>query len=427
MNSDHGHCENRISRRTLLASAAAGLAAATVSRQLFAADDAAETQEKLPPVRTITRGPKHHWFGYYDKLLFDPTGRYVVGMEVDFEHRSPKPDDVIRVGMIDLQDGDRWIELGQSTAWCWQQGCMLQWRPGSATEVLWNDRQNNAYVCHILDVKSGKRRTVPHPIYAVSPDGRWAVATDFRRLGDMRPGYGYNGIDDPNRNVAAPSDSGLWKIDLETGAQKLLVRLSDMPKVPFPRGDVTKAKHWFNHLLISPDGNRIEFLNRFRAPGAKQGHKTRMLTVAPDGSDLRIVDQNGLTSHFIWRDPRHILAWSAYAKPYGFYLFEDKTQGEVELLLASDDGHCTYLPGDQWMLADTYPRKDRTQNVYLYNIATKQRRSLGSFLLPKEYEGEWRCDTHPLASPDGRAVVFESPHAGQGRQMHLIDISGIVG
>ena len=24
-----------------------------------------------PPVRAITRGPKFHWFAYYDKLQFD--------------------------------------------------------------------------------------------------------------------------------------------------------------------------------------------------------------------------------------------------------------------------------------------------------------------------------------------------------------------
>ncbi|MCK4858527.1 MAG: hypothetical protein KAT58_11200, partial [candidate division Zixibacteria bacterium] len=48
--------------------------------------------EKLPPVQAITHGPKFHWFGYYDKLQFDPTCRYALGMEVDFEHRSPKPD-----------------------------------------------------------------------------------------------------------------------------------------------------------------------------------------------------------------------------------------------------------------------------------------------------------------------------------------------
>src|SRR5947209_16678946 len=92
----------------------------------------AQDAGKRPPVRAITRGPKFHWFGYYDKLQFDPTGRYVLGMEVDFEHRSPKPDDEIRLGVIDLEDDDRWTEIGATRAWNWQQGCMLQWLPGSS-------------------------------------------------------------------------------------------------------------------------------------------------------------------------------------------------------------------------------------------------------------------------------------------------------
>jgi len=48
--------------------------------------------EALPPCRATTAGPKFHWFGYYDKLQFDPTSRYVLGMEVDFEGRSPRAD-----------------------------------------------------------------------------------------------------------------------------------------------------------------------------------------------------------------------------------------------------------------------------------------------------------------------------------------------
>ena len=35
----------------------------------------------FPPVRPITKGPKFHWFGYYDKLQFDPSSRYALGME----------------------------------------------------------------------------------------------------------------------------------------------------------------------------------------------------------------------------------------------------------------------------------------------------------------------------------------------------------
>ena len=33
----------------------------------------------------------------------------------------------------------------------------------------------------------------------------------------------------------------------------------------------------------------------------------------------------------------------------------------------------------------------------------------------------------PRFSPDGRKVVIDSPHGDQGRQLHLIDISSIVG
>ena len=62
------------------------------------------------PARVITKGPGHHWFGYYDKLQFDPTNRFVLGMEVDFESRSPKPDDEIKIGMVDLENDDKWIE-----------------------------------------------------------------------------------------------------------------------------------------------------------------------------------------------------------------------------------------------------------------------------------------------------------------------------
>jgi hypothetical protein len=386
-------------------------------------------EEQLPPVRQITRGPKHHWFAYYDKLQFDPTCRYVLGMETDFDFRRPTADDVIRIGMVDLQDGDRWIELGQSRAWCWQQGCMLQWRPGSASEILWNDREGDRFVCHFLDVKTGAKRTIPHPVYSVSPDGRWAVAPDFRRVHDCRPGYGYEGLSDPWADQRAPKESGVFFVDLQTGQQKLIVSLADVIKIPYAKGDISGAKHWFNHLLVNTDGTRFEFLHRWAKPG-ERGFSTRMLTARPDGTDLRVIDPSGATSHFIWRDPSHILAWSWHAShKSAFYLFEDREGGQVEMIggeLMPENGHCTYLPGNRWILNDTYPDRQRRQHVYLYNVVEHRRVPLGHFYSPKEYSGEWRCDTHPRFSPDGRSVVIDSPHTPDGRQMHLIDVRGIV-
>ena len=382
----------------------------------------------LPPVRAITRGPEFHWFSYYDKLQFDPTGRYVLGMEVDFEHRSPKPDDALKIGMVDLKNADKWAQLGESRAWCWQQGCMLQWRPGSKSEIIWNDRQDDRFVCHILDVHSGKKRTLPYPIYTVSPDGRTAVAPDFRRVQDMRPGYGYAGLPDPHADDPAPGDSGIFRLDLDTGRRDLIISLADIAgfgKIP---GEPKDAKHYFNHLLFNTDGSRFIFLHRWRATGLRS-FGTRMLTARPDGGDIAVVDPHGKTSHFIWRDPEHILAWAWHpSHADAFYLYEDRTD-RVEVVgkgIMTRNGHCTYLPGNDWILNDTYPEKEREQNVYLYNTATGKTVSLGRFRLPAEYTGEWRCDTHPRFSPDGRSVVIDSPHGGNGRQMYLIDISGIL-
>jgi len=417
-----------LNRRKLLQRTAIGtMALSKMPGTLFGAANKQALQD-LTPARAITKGPKFHWFGYYDKLQFDPSGRYALGMQIDFEHRSPKADDIIKIGMVDLQDGDKWTELGQSNAWCWQQGCMLQWLPGSKNEIIWNDRQDEQYVCHILNVQTGNKRALPYPIYTVSPDGRTAVAPDFRRIQDMRPGYGYAGLPDPHKNDAAPTDSGIFRIDLYTGARQLIISLADIAKFGQIPGNPKDTKHYFNHLLFNTDGSRFIFLHRWRAPGMSS-FGTRMLTAKSDGTDIHIVDPYGKTSHFIWRDPKHILAW-AWHPSHGdaFYLYQDGTD-KVEIVgegIMTRNGHCTYLPGNKWILNDTYPDKERKQNVYLYNIATGKTVPLGSFYLPAEYNGEWRCDTHPRFSPDGRKVIIDSPHAGNGRQMYLIDISQMV-
>ena len=423
---------NRLTRRELLGQTVlAGMALATdksaVSRTLV-------QNTNLPSVRAITSGPRFHWFGYYDKLQFDPTCRFALGMEVDFEHRSPRPDDVIRVGMVDLDNGDRWRELGRTTAWCWQQGCMLQWIPGSSEQILWNDRRSEDYVCHVLNVKTGEKKTLSAPIYTLSPDGRTAVTPDFRRINDMRPGYGYAGIEDPHAGELAPKDTGIFRVDLLSGRKELIISLADIANFGQIPGNPKNAKHYFNHLLFNTDGSRFIFLHRWRSTGDSAyetvgGFGTRMLTASPDGSDLRVVDPHGKTSHFIWRDPNHILAW-AWHPSHGsaFYLYQDGTD-KVEVVgkdMMPRNGHCTYLPGNQWILNDTYPDRNRNQHVYLYHVASGKKVPLGRFHLPGQYKGEWRCDTHPRFSPDGRSVVIDSPHGGNGRQMYLIDISDII-
>ncbi len=384
------------------------------------------------PVHVITRGPLHHWFGYYDKFQFDPTDRYVLSMQVDFESRSPGPDDVIKIGMIDLQDANRWIELGESRAWNWQQGCMLQWRPGSDSEVLWNDREGDRFVCHIINAFSGQRRTIPHPIYSVSPDGKSAVTADFRRIQDVRPGYGYAGPPDPYADDLMPDETGIFRVDLETGESTLIISLNQIAQIgEIPTPDPA-AKHYFNHLLFSPDGSRFIALHRWQYPAGNR--LTRMITANPDGSDIRIVIPNGFASHFIWRDPQHILSQSRHwlgEDRWGNFLFQDKPGGGHVQQIGKDvldsSGHLLYLPGKQWILNDTYPKgAQRMQTPHLFHVESGKRFDLGDFHLPPQYKGEWRIDTHPRLSRSGEWICIDAPFQDEGRQLHLLDLRPIL-
>ncbi len=392
------------------------------------------------PTRFITKGPAKHWFGYYDKLQLDPTGRFALSMQTDFENRQPKPDDIIKVGIIDLEQNNQWTELGESRAWSWQQGCMLQFIPKSDSKIIWNDREGDQFVSHVLDIHTMEKRTLPFAIYTLSPDGRTAMSVDFERINDLRRGYGYAGIPDPNGALIAPTIAGIYRCDLETGVKTLVISLADMMYEDLPDSDdpaytedYHEQKHWFNHLLFNTDGTRFIFLHRWKVSnrGAIRNFGTFMYTANPDGTERRLVDPSGFTSHFIWRDPSTILAWSHHdSHGHAFYLYDDRPYDEPEgvgIDIMTHNGHCTYLPGNRYILNDTYPDKEnRQQHVYLFDTKTENRIPLGSFYLPPEYKGEWRTDTHPRFSPDGKKIIIDCPDGQTGRQLLLMDISTVV-
>lgn len=419
-----------------------------------------------PPAYAVTQGPKHHFFGYYDKCPWDGSGRYLLSLETSFIDRPPAADDVATVGVIDLQNGNRFRPLAQTRAWNWQQGAMLHWLPvphttGAVAEK--NRRPSTPYIIHNDRLEPGEEpkrpsrrgwdgnpadtdkarfvavvreaatgdvvRTLPLPVYALSRDGKAAVTLNFSRLQKERPGYGYAGVPDPWEGVDAPENDGIYWMDVETGEHKLVISLAQVAALE-PKLSFAGAVHRFNHLQFSPDDGRFIFLHRWREK-SQMGHLTRLMTAKPDGGDIAIVASHDFVSHFDWRDSEHVLAWARY-QGIGdrYFVYRDGMTDEIAEIIGdgtfTKDGHCNYSPDGRWLLTDEYPRPEPYRPLILWHLAEKQRVDIGKFYSPPELDGEIRCDLHPRWSRDGTKICFDSAHEGQ-RQVYVMDVSEVVG
>ncbi len=421
----------QIGRRTLVKGAAGSVLACAgegaLVRSARAGEATAKPSTAYPPARAATRGPKNHFFGYYDKCPWDKTGRYLLAMEIGFNDRQPKPGEPLTIGMVDLKGNNKYIRLDKTAAWCWQQGTMLQW-VGTAPdrEIIYNSMRDGKYVSIIRDVHSGKTRTLPRPIYAISNDGTQAVSLDFARTGRLRPGYGYIALPEEHKDSPAPDQAGAYWMDLKTGKNKLIVSIAQAAANEVD-DRFKDTEHWFNHMQFNPSGTRFLFLHRWKK--AKGGRWTRLYTCKPDGSDLRLITDTGMVSHFDWRDDQTILAWATQKRGHNRFFLIDALTGEMTVVgdgVLVRDGHCSYSPDRKWILNDTYPMgKQRLQTLMLYRVADGKRFDVGKFHLPSKLRGPYRVDLHPRWNRDGTQVCFDSAHEPPTRQVYVVDVKHI--
>ena len=122
------------------------------------------------------------FFGFHDKNPWSWDNELLLAHR--FIGRGNEVESAKRRMQIAIFRGENWLEpvpITETRAWNWQQGCMLQWLPDSMSKIVWNDRKGDHFVCYILDVFTREKRTLPFAIYTISPDGKTALAPDFRR------------------------------------------------------------------------------------------------------------------------------------------------------------------------------------------------------------------------------------------------------
>ena len=376
--------------------------------------------------KRITEGPNHHFFGYFDKFPWDKSGRYILAQETTFTARQPRAGEKALLGMIDLRDNNTFIPLAETSAWCWQQGCMFQFLNDSETKVIYNDREGDHFVSRILDIKTKEQQTLCRPVYCLSPDGKWALSLNFSRLDRERPGYGYPGAFDPTEKIHCPEDDGIFLVDLKNNTAKLIISVAEITE-KYYRSDMENTPGWFNHLLFSPDSRRFAFFHRWRLwnkDGTPARHLTHMFTADLDGKNIWPLNLEDMSSHYTWTGNNTIINFSnRYKHGWQYYHYTDQTHKTS--IVAKDifpgDGHCSFSSDGKWLLTDSYPETDDYRRLFLYDLTKEKAYEIGKFYADPAYPTPTRCDLHPNWSRDDSFVCIDSIHEGS-RQMYLIDV-----
>lgn len=380
------------------------------------------------PLCPVTLGPYHHFFGYYDKSPWNGAGNRLLAHESPFNDRPPDAEDRARVGVTHLDNGNRFEVVGETLAWNWQQGAMLQWHPGEPNQtILYNDRREGRLVGVVKDIESREAALYDRPFYAVTPDGLRALSLNFARLHTHRPGYGYAGVSDPWAEERHPKDDGLYVMEMASGRSELVVSLEQLACTD-PKESMQDAFHWLNHIQVSPDGQRLAFFHIWRT--GDTGWAVRLYACdLTDFGLIRVLDTEEI-SHYDWMDNEHILVWARRPDGNGkAFLLCNVLDGTFKVIGAetlTEDGHCSFSPDRRWVLNDTYPDRYDMRTLMLFRPSDGRRLDLARLYSPKaRWWGEIRCDLHPRWSRDGRRVCIDSVHDGT-RQMYVVDVAGVV-
>ena len=410
--------------------------------------------------RRITNGPHEHFFASYFAIdSWSPNKRYVSVLETDLNGRLPEAGERCTLGLVDLEDGNRFIPVTTTACWNFQEAAMAHWM--NDDEIIFNDLRDGKFVAVVMNWKTKAERILPMPVSAVSEDRTWAVSINYARLSLTRPDYGYAGPgQDARADTIWPDDDGLWAMDLKTGECRMILSIahgrSQMPGIrPIsgagatprkPPKDPTVTKHglaYYCHTVISKDGAKIFFLARSVDWFDAVTHKasswlTTSFTVDRDGGNLRRCFKDGWAgSHFNWApDGSHkmlvTVIWDGDKKgdwtssswsPVEFTVGEEEKVRRIGGGGVLDmDWHCIYSPDGKFMSGDTYWNKNFERPWVLVRLADGMAMPMGSFYVPEAYRGGyWRCDLHARYRPDGRQIGFNSVHEGS-RQVYVRDI-----
>jgi hypothetical protein len=385
--------------------------------------------------KRLTPDDGHYFFGYYDRNPWNADQSLHLMMKINQMSRLPLAGETAEVGTVTVNGN--YQKILDTRAWCHQQGCMELFYPGKTNQFIYNDfdPETGKLQARVYEIGKGEIKRYNRPIYALAPNGKFAVTLDIGRI----PRRGYSYADTPGENNMFPQDldnDGLWMIDLATGEERLIASYRAMlDNHPYAYSAENKYI-WLNHIIFNCDSTRILWLFRsiYQPVNYTKMWQTFMYTSALDGHDVKCslpeVYWTDMISHQIWgRTPYEIMVdanWEHSPGCFKIMVYDDRETPFRARKISDCHGmraHLVYSPDGRFILADSYPDEKGFQTLMLVNADTGKCVTLGKFLhnAPAGTIEEKRCDLHPRWNPSGTVVTIDSIVSGK-RAIYLLNL-----
>lgn len=401
------------------------------------------------------------WFGYYNYDTLNYNQTKMLCNRAKFDGVAPQKGMSIELGYYDIPTGI-WHHIADSDSWNWQQGAMLQWLPGKGNEakVIFNTTRNNHNTACIYNIDTKEATEIDWAIYGITPDGTKSISLEMERSHWCRA-YHYKSVSNKEWDGAIVEEDGVFEIDLINNTRKRIISIQDIIKTDYQQG-FDNFKHWLEHIMISPDGQKICFLHRYSPVENVFAYKTRVFIANIDGTSLNVLPGTDQFqwSHFGWgvnqdfciytyKDeryknvpgiselikgkrvsignickrtvltiarflPRKISALVSGRDSYYQY-YNCKSEKSLNLVenwrssLFYIDGHPSFTNDGEYIITDTYPDKAGYQSLIIYNIISGKGVTIGRFFA--NYKGNpASCDLHPKLSHNNNFLVVDTAY-----------------
>lgn len=388
--------------------------------------------DPLCPVTCVTPPEGYYIHTFFDVCPWSPSGRYLVCIRLPFQDRAPTHEDTADICLIDLVE--QTIEtLYTTSGWGMQLGAHQFW--GKTDDTLYfNDKKDGLPVGVKFDLNTRKATLLEGPVYYLAPDESYALSPCQIRTNHTQWGYGVTVSSklDIEQPIGPLGDDGIYKVDLQTGKQSLLLNFAQVYEVLPDKESYDGWKFYAAHVKVNRQGTRIMFVVRCMHP-QKQGMKKMVVTCKPDGSDIAVSipwqlwDKGG--NHPDWHTNGDDVLMNLNSLGKGMQFFEASYDGSRTRTLVPHipgSGHPSWDLNGRYILTDAYPHEDMSRDnilvpIRLVDTANQTEQKVCWIKTTGVDTEETRVDPHPVWSHDFRQVCFVGAPEGN-RQLFIADL-----